>query len=299
MFRPRPFSADGAFAYSGSFFMTKEMFYLFTLNDSQGPLIPQLAGVSFCDGTYRIERNTDRELFAVEYIEKGSGFLEVDGILYQPKAGDMYIAPGDLPHRYWSSADNPWVKYWINFSGPMLRNLMDLYGISGTYLYSGMQKPGTLFRDRVSDLLSSRWTPETHAELELLLTSVISGIASGLRKNTQGVCRPSGIKTLAEKLRLFLCGHISGKAPSLQEMADYIHRTPGQTIRLFQTAYGITPYDFLLSEKIRAAKTLLLDTPSGIRQIAAELGFQDEYYFSRLFKKKTGFSPKLFRSSGK
>jgi AraC family transcriptional regulator, transcriptional activator of pobA len=52
----------------------------------------------------------------------------------------------------------------------------------------------------------------------------------------------------------------------------------------------------LVEEKIvLEAKKYLEDTPLMIKEISWKLGYEDQYYFSRVFKKQTGFSPRQYR----
>ena len=61
--------------------------------------------------------------------------------------------------------------------------------------------------------------------------------------------------------------------------------------REFKRYYGVTPYQYILDRKIAVARRLLLVTNMKVFEISAQLGFSDEYYFSDLFKAKTGVSP--------
>ena len=66
-------------------------------------------------------------------------------------------------------------------------------------------------------------------------------------------------------------------------------------INKFKAYYGITPKAFISQVRILKAKELLLSTDKLSREIAYLLGFSDELYFIRFFKKYTGLTPKQFR----
>jgi len=63
----------------------------------------------------------------------------------------------------------------------------------------------------------------------------------------------------------------------------------------FKKRFGVSPIQYLISRRIDAARRLILETDRRIRQIATDCGFENEYYFSRLFKNKTGLSPESYR----
>lgn len=73
--------------------------------------------------------------------------------------------------------------------------------------------------------------------------------------------------------------------------------TKSHAILVFKEAYGITPYQYLLQKKLTLAKMMLKDTRLPIKEIAENLGFQDNHYFSSFFKKQTGTSPQQYRKN--
>ena len=65
--------------------------------------------------------------------------------------------------------------------------------------------------------------------------------------------------------------------------------------RTFKAHTGLTPGQFHLQLRISRAKDLLTGTDLPVKQIALQLGFDSPYYFSRIFKKKTGHPPQEWR----
>lgn len=68
--------------------------------------------------------------------------------------------------------------------------------------------------------------------------------------------------------------------------------------RLFKTQLGVTPGGFVIRERMRLAKQLLLsDRALSVAQVAVQAGYRDPLYFSRLFKKQLGLSPAQYRQA--
>lgn len=85
---------------------------------------------------------------------------------------------------------------------------------------------------------------------------------------------------------------------SLHAPSDYaalLHMTPKTLGRLVREHFGKTLTDLIRERILKHAKWQLLHTLRPVKEIAAEIGFNDELYFSRLFKKATGISPTYFR----
>lgn len=68
-------------------------------------------------------------------------------------------------------------------------------------------------------------------------------------------------------------------------------------IRLFRTEIKLTPYQYMLRLKIEGASGLLISTTKSIGEIAEWFGFENQFHFSRCFKKCTGISPLEYRKT--
>jgi transcriptional regulator GlxA family with amidase domain len=64
---------------------------------------------------------------------------------------------------------------------------------------------------------------------------------------------------------------------------------------MFKRSYGIAPLHFVTQKRMERAKELLRTTSLPFKEISARCGYDDPYYFSRIFKKNEHVSPRRFR----
>jgi AraC-like DNA-binding protein len=89
------------------------------------------------------------------------------------------------------------------------------------------------------------------------------------------------------------------KSVSLTEVARHCGQSLRQMQRSFQSAFGISPQEFLIKTRVLAAMTRLDETRHSITEIARDCGFVDASSFAAQFKLRTGLTPGAYRARGK
>jgi len=98
----------------------------------------------------------------------------------------------------------------------------------------------------------------------------------------------------AEVARLYIEQHIN-ESLSIQKLADLLNISTRHLLRIFKARFEVGPQVYLQQLRIEHAKKYLLANQFSIKEIAVSLGFEDEYYFSRAFKKVTNMAPSNYR----
>jgi AraC-like DNA-binding protein len=82
---------------------------------------------------------------------------------------------------------------------------------------------------------------------------------------------------------------------NLDELASIAHMSQRSFLRVFQSATGTSPLAWVIEQRINRACGLLRHTDRRVTEIAFDVGFNDSNYFTRQFRKITGFSPRDYR----
>ncbi len=113
---------------------------------------------------------------------------------------------------------------------------------------------------------------------------------TGLAWQLKGVNKNSIIE---QALKVIHAGYT--RELKLQDLADGLSLHPVWLSQLFKKEVGTNFLDYVTDLRIQKAKDLLRQSNNKIYEIAASVGYQDVHHFGRLFKKKTGVTPKEYR----
>lgn len=130
---------------------------------------------------------------------------------------------------------------------------------------------------------------EHYLSILLLLIKRITG-------NDFTLSVPNQIPYECEKARIYIEEHFREHI-TLELLADITHWDKFYFSHQFSKAYGIAPINFLLEQRIQHSKQLLHTTDYSITQIAEYSGFSSQNYFSQIFRRSTGISPREYRNN--
>ena len=105
---------------------------------------------------------------------------------------------------------------------------------------------------------------------------------------------PSKNNDIIKRAMLYISKHFNTPL-SLEEVAAHVHLHPSYFSTIFKNSTGSSFKEYLNKVRIEESKLLLLNTDFSIIDIAIAVGFEDQSYFSKVFKKYTGITPKQFR----
>jgi AraC-like DNA-binding protein len=234
--------------------------------------------------------------YQVIYITGGQGLFESESQKKTSvRAGSIIFLFPNERHRYKPDSDVGWDEYWIGIKGGIIENLVK----------SGYIRP-------------------ENACIEIGFHSDLLNIFNEIIENTKAE-RP-GYQPLISGAALYLLGavHATAKQNMLESTDDDIINKAQQLFRAninkvfspeqaaqelkvgyswfrkrFKNYTGLSPGQYYLQLKIEQAKIWLTTDNCAIKKIAYDLNFDSAFYFSKIFKEKTGLKPSEYRKKSK
>lgn len=249
----------------------------------------QMTGITYPDPGYWIYREKS-DIYCLEYIIEGSGYVKCDDQAFYPSKGDVYLLPARHFHSYHSLPENPYKKIWMNVRGEFCDILYKSYGLEGHYHFPDCPL-FPLFQRFLHTCEEYRGNgKELSLQGELLFHEILGNLADYV---TGTSIRSKNSASIA---REYMDLHVYEKI-NINDLERETGLSSAQLTRTFKKEYGQTPYQYFLQNKLIIACSLLRNTNLQIQEIAERLNFQDAHYFSGLFHEKTGVTPKEYRRS--
>jgi AraC family transcriptional regulator len=109
--------------------------------------------------------------------------------------------------------------------------------------------------------------------------------------NRETSLSPAQKRRLADYIQANLTGNIC-----VTELAGLVHMSPSHFARMFKASFGVTPYRFVMQERVEAAKPMLAGTELTASQVALAFGFASQSHFVKVFRQFTGVTPKQYQT---
>ena len=244
---------------------------------------------------YREHKNGCRDNIII-YCLRGKGWYTVKDKRYEVRPNQFFIIPATQEQiSYGSDENDAWTIYWIHFSGTTINTFNKSFDIG---LFDGprqisLNEKGIELWDSMYKNLEMGYGKENISKANLCLYHFVSSFlfpeknVNEKKKDEEDLI----IKTIA-----YMKTKLAAKI-TLEDLAVMNDLSTSHFSLLFRKATSMSPLDYFIHLKLQHACLLLITSEVKIKNIAADLGYDDPYYFSRLFKKHMKISPLQYRFS--
>ncbi len=250
-------------------------------------------------------------------IADGEGVLRIGEQVHSLKKGSLLYLHYDEWHSMQAAEGTTMAFYSVHFSWILATHSPESWAYHHDINYylknekpsgqswSILVEPGLLPFPSTMMLSNYEGIEELYVNLNRTYHEKEVGYAMELsilcQRLVQELCRehffPADRKTNIKRLDCaleFIYRHYAERI-RIEDLCGCVNLSESNLIKLFKNNLGRTPVDFINQVRINRAKELLLHTDMRVKEIAWNIGFADEFYFSRVFKKLEGKSPRDFK----
>lgn len=237
------------------------------------------------------ERKEGVDQYIFFYCTDGKGIISVNGKQYELHKNEAFCIPRNQSHTYYACDDDPWSILWVHLKGEDTKYFpLDECKIIHFSTDASTNRMFFLF-----DLLF-RVLEVTHYSLGNFI--YISQILNLILAETYCREKPKSISKenrYVTHIIRFMYKNLHRNL-TLNEVLIEFGYSKSYLNEIFQKATKHSPMDFYLNIKMQEACKLLRSSDLLVYEIAQQLGYKDQYYFSRIFKKIIGVSPLTYRN---
>ncbi|HBF15441.1 MAG TPA: hypothetical protein DDW30_07150 [Clostridiales bacterium] len=227
-------------------------------------------------------------LYKVHLVRTGNGFLHTMGSVQPLSEGDIFFTFAGTPYRP-ESGENFSYQY-VSFLGARANQIMERLGISPAHsvypncsALTDFWQKGLSVPSDLTDLIS-----------ESVLLYTFSYIGNRVLSQKDSEERSDDLYL---KLKKYIDDNFNDPELSLTSISEAITYHPKYLSALFKRRMGIGISEYISIARIQNACTLINQGLFCVSEIAALSGFRDALYFSKVFKKKIGLSPRSYIAS--
>ena len=245
------------------------------------------------------------DFLEIAMVLAGKGRYRIDDKLYEVSEGDLLIFNPGTRHQavIIEGNETPSAEFFIGASDfhikGLARNCLPLPR-EGCILHTGMELRQRLLR--VCSAMEAENVSYRKGRYYMMKSYLVQLLLLIIREQYEPEEKHSGFslestnkKYVVEQIMNYFEDHYSEKI-SLDRIAENMYLSPFYVSKLFKSETGSTPIRHLIDIRLSKARELLENGWEGsIQEVAARVGYEDAYHFSKLFKKKYGLSPSQVR----
>ena len=226
--------------------------------------------------------------FQLVYITNGAGIFRTEySSQLRVREGNMLLLFPGVWHAYRPDPATGWDEYWVGFAGGFPEHLVEKGFISPEYPVLDIGYSEALLGEYIRIFeISMAEAPGFQIELG----GAIANMLATLVVASERARHDSESREVAERAKFYMEEHLF-HGLDLDDLTRVLGMSYSKFRSHFKNYTGLTPYQYFLQLKVNHAKRMLREGKYSVQQVAYELNFENQFYFSRLFKKKTGVCP--------
>lgn len=236
-----------------------------------------------------------RDHYCIHHILSGSGYYSTGRASCRLSAGDTFILYPGVELEYQADSEEPWEYAWAGFMGSDAGSIIRNTDFSKDRPYI---LKGRIPEDQIRDGLEKIYLVKGNTyEASVAMTGALYSLLSVFMHYADPKEHGKDIRLMyVEKAETYIGTNYSYPV-TVEDIAAYVGVSRSHLFRSFQNYMGKSPKEYLTEYRIKQACRLLKETDLSVSAIAYSVGFENNLYFSKAFKKQKGVSPSDYRRS--
>ena len=234
-----------------------------------------------------------RDHYCIHHILSGSGIYTTGKVSVRLSAGDTFILFPGVELQYQADKDEPWEYCWAGFMGTDAASIIRNTGFSKEtpYILKGTI-PVEEIRNGLDEIYQNKGN--TYESSVAMAGRLYSLLAVFMHYAQRTEPEKDSHVMYVEKAMSYIETNYSYPI-TVEDIAYYVGISRSHLFRSFQNYMRKSPKDYLSGYRIRQACHLLRETDLSVSTIAYSVGFENNLYFSKAFRKQKGMSPSEYR----
>lgn len=227
----------------------------------------------------------------------GKSIIEIDNSIYQLNKDQIMIIGKNKEHRLGinTNKNDDCTMLWVNISNDIVRTGISTYQKATRHKKWAldMRAPGAyLIKEILKELELNQNSDEPVAKYLSAFIMMIARKISFAGNIYAQDTKAQKIKTVKKYIEKHLTEPIL-----IEDLGRITSTSPNYLCTLFKQIEGNTIINYIQNARIQLSTQLLLDTKKTTSEIAENIGFYDQFYFSKVFKRFMGMSPSEYRKT--
>ena len=241
-------------------------------------------------------RPNGRQDYHILYVERGICHLLLDDNWLEISPGNIVLFRPYEPQEYYYLKDDDSISHYIHFTGVGCEHILKKLGIYDLKLFD-MGKSSTY--TRISEQMVREFSmrkPMYKDWCASCLYQLLSLIGRKYEFRLSHIDKKSESRINTASMRIYeniTC------PPTIAKLAEECYLSPGRFMHLFKEVTGKSYTEYIAFIRMERAKEMLLFTDMSIYEIGCAIGYEDQNYFSRYFRKIEGCSASEYRKNKK
>lgn len=229
-----------------------------------------------------------RNFYLIHHVVSGKGIYKVGKRSFEINAGNTFLIYPNTEITYIADQNDPWEYYWVGFQGNDARIIINQTDFTeeNPVIYTDIDNN---FEANLMNIYNSKGNSDS-AKISMLGFLMLA-LSLLVEKASPTKRQYNSAATYLKKATEYIEYNYTQEL-TVQGIADYIGISRSQLFRVFKEQYNKSPEQFILEFRIRQACQLLKTSQLSVGSVAYSVGFNDNLYFSKAFKKIKGMSPR-------